>query len=56
VELVLEATEHYWRKAPNVKRPVFKSIPDEITRLAALKRGEVDIAYAIGGGKARVLW
>jgi peptide/nickel transport system substrate-binding protein len=49
VELVLEATEHYWRKAPSVKRLVFKSIPDETTRLAALKRGEVDIAYAIGG-------
>jgi peptide/nickel transport system substrate-binding protein len=49
VELVLEATESYWRKAPSVKRLVFKSIPDETTRLAALKRGEVDIAYAIGG-------
>lgn len=49
VELVLEATEHYWRKAPSVKRLVFKSIPDETTRLAALKRGEVDLAYAIGG-------
>src|SRR5919197_6446174 len=49
VELVLEATEHYWRQEPRVKRLVFKSIPDETTRLAALKRGEVDIAYAIGG-------
>jgi peptide/nickel transport system substrate-binding protein len=49
VELVLEATEHYWRQAPRVKRLVFKSIPDETTRLAALKRGEVDVAYAIGG-------
>jgi peptide/nickel transport system substrate-binding protein len=49
VELVLEATESYWRKAPSVKRLVFKSIPDEATRLAALKRGEVDIAYGMGG-------
>jgi peptide/nickel transport system substrate-binding protein len=49
VELVLEASEHYWRQAPRVKRLVFKSIPDETTRLAALKRGEVDLAYAIGG-------
>jgi peptide/nickel transport system substrate-binding protein len=39
VELVLAASEHYWRKAPSVKRLVFKSIPDETTRLAALKRG-----------------
>jgi peptide/nickel transport system substrate-binding protein len=49
VELVLEANESYWRKAPSVKRLVFKSIPDATTRLAALKRGEVDLAYAIGG-------
>src|SRR5438132_1746235 len=49
VELVLEATEGYWRKTPSVKRLVFKSMPDEVTRLAALKRGEVDIAYALGG-------
>ena len=41
VELVLEAYEQYWRKPPSVKRLVFKVIPDEATRLAALKRGEV---------------
>src|ERR1051326_8833452 len=49
VELVLEAFEGYWRKTPAVKRLVFKVIPDESTRLAALKRGEVDIAYSIRG-------
>jgi peptide/nickel transport system substrate-binding protein len=47
VELVLEAFDGYWRKAPAVKRLVMKSIPDESTRLAALIRHEVDIAYAI---------
>src|SRR5262245_1684646 len=55
VELVLEAFEAYWRKAPNVKRLVLKAIPDEATRLAALKRGEVDIAYAIRGAMAEEL-
>src|SRR5882672_5439161 len=49
VELVMEAFEGYWRKTPSVKRLVFKVIPDESTRLAALKRGEVDIAYSIRG-------
>jgi peptide/nickel transport system substrate-binding protein len=29
VELVLEAFDQYWRKAPNVKRLVLKAIPDE---------------------------
>jgi peptide/nickel transport system substrate-binding protein len=46
-ELVLEAFDQYWRKTPNVKRLVFRVIPDEATRLAALKRGEVDIVYSI---------
>ncbi len=45
VELVLEAVDRYWRKTPQVKRLVFKTIPDPATRFAALKRGEVDITY-----------
>jgi peptide/nickel transport system substrate-binding protein len=49
VELVLEAFEGFWRKTPTVKTLVFRVIPDETTRLAALKRGEVDIAYSIRG-------
>ncbi len=55
VELVLEAFDQYWRKAPSVKRLVLKAIPDEATRLVALKRGEVDIAYAIRGALAEEL-
>src|SRR5688572_11782929 len=55
VELVLEANEQYWRKVPSVKRLVFKSVPDEATRLASLKRGEVDIAYSIRGALAEDL-
>jgi peptide/nickel transport system substrate-binding protein len=55
VELVLEAFEGYWRKPPSVKRLVFKVIPDETTRLAALKRGEVDIVYSIRGELAEEL-
>jgi peptide/nickel transport system substrate-binding protein len=49
VELVLEAYEGYWRRTPAVRRLVFRSVPDETTRLAMLKRGEVDIAYNIRG-------
>ena len=49
VELVCEAFEGYWRKTPAIKRLVFKVIPDEATRLAALQRGEIDIAYSIRG-------
>lgn len=49
VELVCEAFDDYWRKKPAIKRLVFKVIPDEATRLAALQRSEVDIAYSIRG-------
>jgi len=45
VELILEAVEDYWRKVPHVKRLVLKSIPDPSTRMAMLKRGEIDVAY-----------
>ena len=55
VELVLEAFEQYWRKPPAVKRVVLKVVPDEATRLAALKAGEVDIAYSIRGELAEQL-
>lgn len=49
VELVCEAFEDYWRKKPSIRRLVFKVVPDEATRLAALQRKEVDIAYSIRG-------
>jgi len=52
IELVLEANEQYWRKVPGVKRLVFKSVTDDTTRLAMLKRGEADIAYSLRGALA----
>jgi len=52
VELVMEASDHYWRKTPHVKRLVLRTISDEATRLAALKRGEVDVIYLVSGDLA----
>ena len=49
IELVLEAFDGYWRKTPNIKRVVLRSMPEETTRAAALKKGEVDIAYLLTG-------
>jgi peptide/nickel transport system substrate-binding protein len=49
IELVMEAVEGYWRKVPHVKRLVFKTVPDPTTRLAMLKKGEVDVAYDLEG-------
>jgi peptide/nickel transport system substrate-binding protein len=49
VEITLEAFDGYWRKTPSVKRLVFRSLPDETTRAAALKRGDADVAYFLNG-------
>ena len=55
VELVMEAFDSTGARRPSVKRLVFRVIPDEATRLAALKRGEVDIVYSIRGELAEEL-
>jgi peptide/nickel transport system substrate-binding protein len=55
IELVMEANEQYWRKVPSVKRLVFKSVPESTTRVAMLKRGEVDIAYLLDVPQAQEL-
>ena len=55
IELTLEAFGEYWRKAPPVKRLVMRSIPDETTRAAAVKTGEVDAAYLFVGPVAEDL-
>jgi peptide/nickel transport system substrate-binding protein len=46
-EIVLEANEQYWRGAPKVKTVVFKPIPDDAVRVAALQNGEIDVAVNI---------
>jgi peptide/nickel transport system substrate-binding protein len=55
LELTMEAFDQYWRKTPSVKRIAIKVIPDEATRLVALKRGEVDIAGLFSGELAQDL-
>jgi len=52
VDVVLEANADYWRRVPNVKRLVMKSVPEGTTRVAMLKRGEADIAFALDGEDA----
>jgi len=48
----VEAFEGYWRKTPSIKRIVFRSLPDETTRAAALKSGEVDLGMLLTGPTA----
>jgi peptide/nickel transport system substrate-binding protein len=46
-EIVMEAFPGYWRGAPNIKTIVFKPIPDDAVRVAALQNGEIDVAVNI---------
>jgi peptide/nickel transport system substrate-binding protein len=55
VEIVMEAFDGYWRKAPSVKRVVMRSMPEETTRAAALRNGEVDIVYLLTGPTAEAI-
>ena len=52
VEVILEAYTGHWRRVPSVKRLVMKSVADGNTRVAMLKTGEADIAYALDGPDA----
>src|SRR5213592_4199472 len=42
-----KANETYWRGAPRIKTVVFKPIPDDAVRVAALQNGEIDVAVNI---------
>jgi peptide/nickel transport system substrate-binding protein len=55
IELVAEAFEGYWRKPPSVHRLVFKVMPDDTTRAAALKKGDVDVIFQVNGPVAEDL-
>ena len=54
-EIVLEADEHYWRGAPRIKTVVFRPIPDDAVRVAALQNGEIDVAVNIPPHLATVI-
>jgi peptide/nickel transport system substrate-binding protein len=46
-EIVLEANEDYWDGPPQIRTLIFKPIPEDGTRVAALMAGDVDIAKNI---------
>jgi peptide/nickel transport system substrate-binding protein len=53
--LTIEANPDYWRGAPTVKTIVFKPIPEESTRVAALKTGESTLIVNVAPDKAKEL-
>src|SRR6266446_4486143 len=51
----LEANEQYWRGASRIKRLIYKPIPDDDVRVAALQNAEVDVAVNIPPHLASVI-
>jgi peptide/nickel transport system substrate-binding protein len=49
VKMVVEAFDDYWRKTPNIKTLEFYNILEPATRLAMVKRGELDMAQLMQG-------
>src|SRR5215831_7608482 len=54
-EIVLEANPQYFRGAPRIKTVVFRPIPDDAVRVAALQNGEVDVAVNIPPHLANII-
>src|SRR5262245_11115163 len=52
VEVTLEAFTDYWRRAPNVKTLVMRSVPEATTRAVMVRTGEADIGIALDGPDA----
>ena len=55
VEIVFEAFDKYWRRKPNIKTIVMRSVPDGDTRALMVKTGEADIGVALQGVAAQGL-
>jgi ABC-type transport system substrate-binding protein len=55
IEVELEANADYWRRVPNVKTLVMKSVPEATTRAVMLKTGETDISIVLDGPDAEAI-
>jgi peptide/nickel transport system substrate-binding protein len=54
-QIVLEADPNHWRGTPRIKTVVFRPIPDDAVRVAALQNGEIDVAVNIPPHLASVI-
>jgi peptide/nickel transport system substrate-binding protein len=55
IEIELEADPGYWRRVPNVKTLILKSVPEATTRAVMVKTGEADIGVVLDGPDAEGL-
>ena len=52
VEVELEAFTGYWRRVPNVKTLIMRSVPEATTRAVMVKTGEADFGLVLDGPDA----
>jgi peptide/nickel transport system substrate-binding protein len=55
VAVTLERNKEYWGKALGLDQLVFKSFPEDATRVAALESGEVDLVFNVPADDAKRL-
>ena len=55
IEVELEAFPSYWRRVPNIKTLVMRSVPDATTRGLMVRSGDADMAFALDGVDAEGL-
>jgi peptide/nickel transport system substrate-binding protein len=46
-QVVMEANENYWGGAPEIKKIIWRVVPESSNRVALLKSGQVDMAEAL---------
>jgi peptide/nickel transport system substrate-binding protein len=52
IEVELEAFPGYWRRVPNVKTLIMRSVPEATTRAVMVKTGEADFGLVLDGPDA----
>ncbi|MFO7545949.1 MAG: glutathione ABC transporter substrate-binding protein [Trueperaceae bacterium] len=52
--VVLERFDGYWGEAPGIEQLIFRTVPEDTTRVAMLESGEVDVARVPAQDVARV--
>lgn len=55
VAITLERNPHYWGQKASIDEIVFKPYPEDATRMAALEKGEIDIAFNVPPDDAKRL-
>jgi len=54
-KLVMEANKDYWGGPPKAKKITYFPIPEEATRIAALRKGDLDVTFTVPVDQVKLL-